>query len=97
MLKKSFEFISSSGNDIITFNLGFLLLSIETNLILENQDCKRDVLIAYGIGRVKIIFILLTKILALHIQVFIVQVDLKEIIVEYKIYLTMFLVLNKQF
>lgn len=67
MLEKSFEFISSSGNDIITFNLGFLLLLVETDLIPKKQNCKKDALVAYGIGRVKIIFILLTKILALHI------------------------------
>lgn len=63
----------NSGDDIVTFNLGFMLLPIEVNLIPEKSCCKRDALVACIIVYVKIIFALLTKIIALHIQASIIQ------------------------
>lgn len=57
-------------------------------------------LVAYNIGHVKIIFILLTKVVAFHMQISIVLIKilyLKKIIAKYKICLTIFLALNEQF
>ena len=81
LLEKSFEFVLSRKNGIIAFNLRFVLLSIESNLISKKQSCKRDAFMARGFGHVKIILILLAEVIALYMRAFIVKVwvlDLKE-------------------
>lgn len=100
LLEKGLKFVPSSGDGTIALNLDFLLLSLKVGLILEEQSCKNDTLIAYSTSYVKIVFRLSIEVKALHIKVFIVQVDvfdLKKVITEYKIYLTIFLTLDKQF
>lgn len=70
--KKSFKFVLIKKNDIFAFNLSFILLLVEINLISKKQSYKNDMFIAYNIGYIKIIFILLTKIVAFYIQVLII-------------------------
>lgn len=70
--KKSFKFVLNRKIGIIAFHLNFMLLLAKIDLLTEKQSCKRDALVFCGIGRIKIIFALLIKVIALYIQVFIV-------------------------
>lgn len=72
LVKKGFEFVSSKKSNTIIFNLDFILLPAETNLILEKQSCKKDELETCGIYHVKIVLALLTKVVALYIRVTII-------------------------
>lgn len=74
--KKGLEFVLSGRNGTIAFNLSFMLLQAEIDLISKNQGCKKDALRACGISRVKIVLRLLTKIVALYIQAFIIEVGI---------------------
>lgn len=67
LLKKSFKFILSKRDIIIIFNFGLMLLPAGINLILEKQNCKRDILVACSIGQVKKIFVLSIKIIVYYI------------------------------
>lgn len=70
--EKSLKFVLSRRNSIVAFILGFILLPIEVNFISKKQGCKGDMLVAYRISYVKMIFTLLTKVVALYMQIFIV-------------------------
>lgn len=65
--KKSFVFVPSKKGSIVVFNLGFLFLLAEVDLILEKQGCKRDTLEAHITGRIKMVFTLPAKIVAFYI------------------------------
>lgn len=67
LTKKDFKFVSSKKNSIFMFYTNFLLLPAKIDLILEKQIYKEITLVAFNIGCVKIIFTLLTKIIALYI------------------------------
>lgn len=67
-MEKSLEFVLNRGGGTIALKLGLILLPAEGNLFLEKQRYKRDALMAYDTGYVKIIFVLLTKVIVLHIQ-----------------------------
>lgn len=67
LLKKNLEFVVSRGNDTIVFNLSFVLLLAKVNLIPKEQDYKKDALVAYSTICIKIIFTVLTKVVALYI------------------------------
>lgn len=82
------------------FNLNFILLSAKVNLISEKQGCKKNALVAHGIGRFEIVFALSSKVVALHVRAITVQVSfpgLKIRILGYGVCFTIFLVFNKQF
>lgn len=98
LLKKGLKFIPSRKSSTITFNLSFVLLSVEIDLIAKIQSCKRHTFRAYGNNRIKIIFVLPIKVITLYIQAFIVQVEvtsLENSIPEDKICLAILLTLNK--
>lgn len=42
LLEKSFEFIQSKANSTITFNLNFLLLLAEVDLIIKKRGCREN-------------------------------------------------------
>lgn len=67
MLEKSFKFILSEKNSTIAFNLSFILLVVEIYLVIKKQDCKKDIFRIYGIGYIKIVFILQVKIKVFYI------------------------------
>lgn len=67
MSKKDFEFASSQGGSTIVFNLDFVLLLAKMNLVVIKCSCIGYVLKVCCIGRVKIIFALLTERVAFHI------------------------------
>lgn len=96
--KKSLKFVLSKKDGIVTFNLSFVLLPMEVNLVLEKKNCKKDAFIAYNSGRVKIIFTLSIEVIALYIQAFIVQVkilSLENSILEGELFLAILLALDK--
>lgn len=66
LLKKNFKFILYTKDNIIAFNLSFMLLLAKVDFILKKQSYKKDVLMVYGIGCIKIVLILLTKIIVLY-------------------------------
>lgn len=98
--KKGFEFIPSRKNSTITLNWSFVLLLAKIDLILEEQDEKKDTLRARSTDYVKIVFILLTKVVTLYMKAIILQVGisgLKTPILECKVCFPIFIPLNKQF
>lgn len=78
MPKKSFEFIPSNRNSTVIFNLGLMLLPVNVDPIAEKQNRKGNALGAYGIGHIKIIFALSTKVIALHVKATIIQVGISS-------------------
>lgn len=72
LLKKDFKFVLSRRDNTIVFNLSFILLLIQNNPNLKEQSYKKNMLVAYDTGRIKIVLVLLTKVITLYIQVFIV-------------------------
>lgn len=72
LLEKSFEFILNKRGNIITLNLGFLLLQIKVNPISEKQIYKKDVLIAYDNSYIKMIFAILIKLVVFYIKIFLI-------------------------
>lgn len=98
--KKSFKFVLSSKNNIVAFNLGFMLLPAKVDSIWEKQSCKRYTLEACDPGYVKIVLALLTKVVAFYIRAIIVQVEVlgsKDLIPRCNILFAIFFSLNKQF
>ena len=100
LLEKSFEFVPNRRDGIVAFNLRFVLLSTEINLVFEKQSRKEDAFMAHGSSCVKIILTLLTEIIVFHIQARIVKVGIPRLegsIPEGEVCLVMFLALDKQF
>ena len=67
-------FVPSKRDGILTSNQSFVLLLMEINLISEKQRCKRDMFVACSSSCVEITLILLTEIITLNTQAFIVKV-----------------------
>lgn len=68
LLKKDLEFISSRKSSIVVFDLGFVLLPAEINLIAEKQSYQGYALKVYNTNHVKIILAFLIKVLAFYIS-----------------------------
>ena len=102
LLKEGLKFVLNIGDSIIVFNLRFVLLPAKVNPVLKKQGCKRDAFVACGSGRVKMIFTLLIKVIALHMLAFIVKVGvlgLEKVIAGCGtcLKLAIFLAFNEQF
>lgn len=67
LLEKGLKFVLSKRDDILTFNLGLMLLPSEIDPIVEKQGRKKDAWVACGTGDIKMVFVLLIKIIALYI------------------------------
>ena len=76
LLKDDFEFVTSRKNNIVTFNLSFILLLVEADLISEKQSCEKDAFVVPSSGHIEIIFILLTEVIALYMQALIVKTNI---------------------
>lgn len=70
--EKSFEFIWSKGDNTIVFNLSLVLLLIKVDHVPEKQSYKQDALIFFTISYTIMVFAVLTKIVVLYLQTFIV-------------------------
>lgn len=100
LLKKSFEFVSSRRNGIVAFNLGFIVLPVEVDPILEKYSYKRDTLGARGTNHMKIVLALLIKVVVLNIWTTIIQFGipgLGDFILGCGVCFLIFLDLNKKF
>lgn len=98
--KKRLKFVLSKRDNIIIFNISFILLPAKIDLILEKQSCKKNILKTCGTGYIKIVFTFLTKVIAFNIWVTIVQIavlGLQDSISICKVCFAMFLAFNKQF
>lgn len=98
--EKSFKFILSKRYGIITFNLRFVLLPLKVNYIPKEQSRKKYTLRAFGTSRIKIIFAILTKIVAFYMRASIVYVGILcflSPILGYEIGFVIFLASNKRF
>lgn len=78
LLENGLKFISSKES-VIAFNLSLVMLLAKIDPLTEKQNRKEYAFKARGIGRVEIILILLTKIVALHIKTPIVYVGLSSL------------------
>lgn len=67
LFKKSLEFISNKRSNIITFDPSFMLLLAKIDLDSEEQRFKVNAFRIYGFMHIKIIFALLTKVVALYL------------------------------
>lgn len=67
LLKKGLEFVPRKKNDPVPLNLSLLLLIAEVDPIFKEQGRKKDALVAYDIVCLEIIFILLAKVVTLHL------------------------------
>lgn len=72
LLEKDLEFVLNKRNNIIVFNLDLILLPTKSHPILEKRVCKKKILGACDIGYVEMIFVLLTKVVILHMRATIV-------------------------
>lgn len=72
LIEKNIEFVLSEQDRI--FNLSFVMLLIEVNIILKISNYKKNVLMFNSFGCIKIIFLLPIKVVALYMQTFIIQV-----------------------
>lgn len=100
LLEKDLKFISSREDSTVAFDLGLMLLPAEINLVAEEHSCKEYMLSTSGISRVKVIFVLLIKVIALYMNTSVIQVGILGIegfISGCKVYLAIFLALDKQF
>lgn len=77
--EKSFKSVASRRDGTLIFNLVLKLLLMEVDLILEEQNYKKDALGAHSISRIKIILTLSTKIVALHAGATIIQVGVSDL------------------
>lgn len=66
LVKKSFIFVLKGWGGNIIFNLSFVLLLIEIDLIIEKQGYKRDTLVAYDSSCIEIVFVLVVEKIALY-------------------------------
>lgn len=100
LLEKNLEFVLCKKDNIIAFNLNFMLLLAKIDLISEIQSRRKETLIVCNIGYIKIVLALLAKVIAYLMQTFIVYIRIfgfEKFILKYKICLVKFLVFNKQF
>lgn len=51
-----------------------MLILVETNLLTKKKDSKRDIVWSSSASSIKIVFTLLTKVIALYILVFIIEI-----------------------
>lgn len=70
--EKSLEFVPNKESGPVTFDLGLMLFLAEINLILEEQNYKKDAFVTLGLSSFEMILILPTELIAFHVQVFIV-------------------------
>ena len=98
--EKGLEFILSKESSSVAINLGLVLLPAKVDPILEERGRKRNTLGPRSTGHVKMVLALLTEIIALYIQVSIIQVGvmgLESSLPRGRVFLAMFLALDKQF
>lgn len=68
LLKKSFKFVLSRKDSTIIFKLSLVLLPVKVDFITKKRGCKEETFRTRGTSCVKIIFVLLTEVVALYIQ-----------------------------
>ena len=73
-LEESLEFLPAWRHGSIPLNPVFVLLPAKKNPILEKKSCKRYALMALGPSCLKMVFALLTEVIAFYVQILIVQV-----------------------
>lgn len=77
-----------------------MLLSTKVDPVLKKQSYKKDVFIAYDTGYIKIVLTLMTKIVVLYMQTFIIQVGIpsfESFFKSNKICWSIFIAFNKKF
>lgn len=70
--EKGFKFVLSKRDRIVASNLSFVLLPAKIDPVLKKRGHKGDTFVTCGSGHIKIIFTLLTEVVILYIQAFIV-------------------------
>lgn len=65
--KKSLKFVLSREGSSVAFNINLILLPVKIDFVIEEQSRKRDIFRPCGIGYVKIILVLLSKVVLFYI------------------------------
>lgn len=76
-LKKGLEFFSGQKGNLVAFSLGFILLLVIENAVFQKNYCKLAFM-TLAPSSFKMIFILLTKIIELYIQIAIIKVEVSD-------------------
>lgn len=79
MLNKRLEFVISSRDSTIIFNIIFVLLLAEVNPIPEKQVDKMDMLGTSSIGHIKMILALSINVVALYMTAIIVNIRVSSL------------------
>lgn len=77
-LQNDFKLVPDCRNSAIEFDLGLILLPTKKNSIFQEAICKRYMFNAFGSDCFKMIFALLTEVVALFMQVTIKQVRISS-------------------
>lgn len=72
--KEDFKLLATWVHGVVVINFILILLPAEENLVFEERCYKRYSLMALGFCFVKIVLALLTKVIALHVRIFIAYV-----------------------
>ena len=95
LVEESLKFILSKQSAIVIFNLSFILLLAKIDLILEEQSNKKATLIVCSFGRIKMLFELAIKVVALYMQTLIIQIrvlSLKDFFAKYRVCLKLVMI-----
>ena len=98
LLEKGLEFDLSEKGGPVALNLDLMLLLAEVDLVPKKRGRKGSTLGPYSIGRIEMVLVLSTKIVALHMQVSIIQVGvtgLEDSLLGSRVYLAIFLAFDK--
>lgn len=91
--KKNLKFISSRRNNIVTFNLSFILLLTKVNSNSKKYINKKEIFITRDFTYIKMIFILFKKIVIFYIEDYVLKIrflSYNSSILKYKVYLKIF-------
>lgn len=70
--KKDLEFFLNGGNNTLIFNMSFIPVPAEVDLMSEEQSCTKNAFKIYGTSHVKMILVLLAEVIIFYILVTIV-------------------------
>lgn len=72
MSKKGLEFVLSKRDGINAFNLSFRLLLAKIDFVQEKQGYKKDTLVVYSSGYIKMVLTLSIKVVVFYLKALIV-------------------------
>ncbi len=71
---KGLKFFPGQRSDSVAFGPGLMLLPAMEDAVFQERRCKRYAFVALGLGGLKVILALLTKMIAFHVRVAIIEI-----------------------